>query len=232
MLDLTNPVPTGIDAGKLPLPSLSEANSLLERRVLCRFGTASGSAWLTYNTERLTVQAAYAFLAEGQPGAASWNPGAVAVVAGPNPAGQTVARHVRDLSGLPTDRIAEIFPVARETFQRWVSGTSQPSTPNLERLLRLQHVLREACNRVPDTRVWLLTPADELGGRSPFSALSDGQLTQVADALQALPPRYPNPRYVDGDGHRITQVLHGVRAPVRATSEEELSDFSDWDDDR
>src|SRR5206468_424785 len=58
------------------------------------------------------------------------------------PESAAVAREVRDLSGLSAEKLGDIFPIERESYQRWISGKNIPSEGNFERLLALRHFLR------------------------------------------------------------------------------------------
>jgi len=217
------------------LPDLSEHAPAIEREVVCVFGTTSKSPWVTGVTESIALEGAYRVLLRHRvPGYGSlgWaDLGPTVVVVGPSLGAQMLgnpAAHVRELGGLPAERVAEFFPVSRETFQRWVSGAVRPNTANLERLLRLRHLLQEVTSRVADVRSWLLAPLPNADGATPSDLLRAGQLTRVWDLLQTVPHRYPNPTYVDGDGHRITQMLHSTRGALNGTREDELDDFADW----
>ena len=56
------------------------------------------------------------------------------------PESAAVASDVRDLSGLSAGKLGDIFPIERESYQRWISGKNTPSEGNLERLLALRHL--------------------------------------------------------------------------------------------
>jgi len=219
-------------------PNLSEDAPEVERQVVCVFGTTSKSPWVTALTEGIALEGAYRVLYRhrgpgyGSLGWAGTGPTVIVTTSMIDPPVHgNPAAHVRDLSGLSAERVAEFFPVSRETFQRWISGAVHPSTANLERLMRLRYFLQEATNRVPDVRAWLLSPLPSLDGATPSDLLKQGQLTRVWEHLQVLPHRYPNPSYTDRDGRRITHVLHSTRGILHDTDEDELDDFADWAED-
>lgn len=227
----------GVSATGDPLvPSLSEDAPEIEREVVCVFGTVSKSPWVTDCTANIALETAFRVLRRHQlfDGERSirWTTlGPVETVTAAATNAQAtigVAAHVRDLSGLSTERVARFFPVTRETFQRWVGGVVQPGSANLERLLRLQYLFQEARGRVPDVRAWLLAPLSTFDGATPGDLLEQARLTAVWQELQRIPPRYPNPTYVDREGHRVTQVLHSTRGALRGTAEDELDDLGDW----
>lgn len=145
-----------------------------------------------------------------------------------------VAREVRDLSGLGARRLGEIFPVERESYQRWVSGRITPSAENLERLLALRHFMRELANRVPSPKSWLLSPIVE-GAESPtpYELMKAGNLVDAWAAIADLPSKARRYTREAADGSTLTVTEGSVRGRDLRTSEDEIGDYSDWlgDDD-
>ena len=47
------------------------------------------------------------------------------LTADPTPESAAVASEVRDLSGLSAEKLGDIFPIERESYQRWISGKQQ-----------------------------------------------------------------------------------------------------------
>lgn len=145
------------------------------------------------------------------------------------PESALAAREVRDLSGLSAERLGEIFPVERESYQRWVSGSTTPSPANLERLLALKHFLRELANRVADPNSWLLEPlAAGTPSPTPYEALKTGNLADVWDAIADLPSKATRYTRELADGSVLTVTEGSLRGRDVRTSEEELDDYGEW----
>lgn len=137
-------------------------------------------------------------------------------VADPVPLSADVARTIREVSGLGAERLGDLFPVARETFQRWTSGAGIPSTANLERLLLLRRLLLDIASRTNDVRGWLLTPIDERDDhKSPFALLKEGRVTEAwHSARLAGSPRFE--KYRDGDGNVAHRALGNIAGRLEA----------------
>jgi len=147
----------------------------------------------------------------------------------PLPESALIAREVRDLSGLSAERLGQIFPVERESYQRWVSGKTTPSAANLERLLALRHFLRELANRVQTPKSWLLTPLSEgTSSGTPYEALKRGNLADLWDALAGLPSRARRYTREAADGTTLTVTEGSLRGRDIRTTPEELDDYDDW----
>lgn len=148
------------------------------------------------------------------------------------PASASVAREVRDLSGLSAGKLGDLFPVERESFQRWMSGKLTPSSANLERLLALRHFLRALADRVEDRKSWLLSPLTE-GAASPtaYELLKTGNLRTLWDSIVNLPSSAKRqPREIPGEG-TVTAVVGSLRGRDHRTSEEELDDYDELFDE-
>lgn len=146
----------------------------------------------------------------------------------PAPATADLAREVRDLSGLSAARLAELFPVERETYQRWITG-SPPSSANEERLLAIRHFLRELTHRVSNVRTWLLAPlVDGADSPSAFEVLKGGRLAELWDAIADLPSTAGRQTYVASDGSTLTELQGSRRGRDLRTPEEELDDYAEW----
>lgn len=146
----------------------------------------------------------------------------------PLPESALIAREVRDLSGLGAQRLGEIFPVERESYQRWVSGKTQPSPANLERLLALRHFLRELANRVPNPKNWILAPLAEGTSGTRYEALKAGKLSALWDAIAVLPSGAERYTRKAPDGSILTVTDGSLRGRDIRTSPEELEDYEDW----
>jgi transcriptional regulator with XRE-family HTH domain len=147
----------------------------------------------------------------------------------PLPESALVAKEVRNLSGLSAERLGEIFPVERESYQRWISGRTVPSPANLERLLALRHFLRELPNRVPEPKSWLLSPLGEgTASPTPHQLLKAGNLAELWNALADLPSSAPRYTRQSADGSTLTVTEGSLRGRDLPTSAEELDNYDDW----
>ncbi len=148
--------------------------------------------------------------------------------AGSTSASAAAAREVRELSGLPAERLGAIFPVERESFQRWVAGTN-PGRANLERLLALRHFLRALRERVADPKTWLISPLSTLEDQTPYDVLRTGGLTSLWTEISGLSPSAaPTERFVDAEGNTGLLVRGSLRADDTPTPAEELDDYDEW----
>ncbi|MBA2311202.1 MAG: hypothetical protein H0V97_00160 [Actinobacteria bacterium] len=143
-----------------------------------------------------------------------------------------VAREVRELSGLTSEAVGDIFPVARESYQRWISGRSTPAAADVRRLLALRHLLRDLKDRVPDVRSWLLSPVDQGSALTPYDLLKQARIGVVWDLGVEIPSQKLSRTY-RRDGEVVLRVERSTRANSRRTrlQAEDLDDLSDVDDD-
>ena len=147
------------------------------------------------------------------------------------PESALIAREIRDLSGLSARQLGAVFPVARENFQRWTTGTP-PSEANLERLLGLRHFFRAVADRVDDPKNWMLSPISAVADSpTPYSLLVRGDLTTPWDVLAELPSRTSAEVVYDSEGNRGLRIGGSTRGRSISTPEEELGDYSEWLDD-
>lgn len=144
----------------------------------------------------------------------------------------TVAREVRRLSGLGAKKLGELFPVERESYQRWVSGDVVPSSANLERLLALRHFFEALAHRVESPKNWLLAPLheDEFSP-SAYETLKAGRLGELWEAIAQLPSRMARRTYVAADGGFATRVEGSLRGRDYRASSDELDDYTELFDE-
>lgn len=144
-----------------------------------------------------------------------------------------VAQEVRALSGLTSEMLGAIFPVARESYQRWISGRSTPATGDVRRLLTLRHLFRDLRSRVPDVRSWLLTPIDHphSRGSTPYDLLRQGKINDVWDLIIEIPSHKSSRVYRRDDGEVVLLVERSSRSPSRRNllGVDDLDDLSDVD---
>ncbi len=84
------------------------------------------------------------------------------------------AEHLREISGLTIERIAEIFDVSRTTYHKWISG-SPLRDAHREHLLEVLPLMEQAAQRLGSphaTSIWLLTPVSP-GGKKPVDYLAE-----------------------------------------------------------
>ena len=149
--------------------------------------------------------------------------------ADPRPESAAIASEVRDLSGLSAEKLGDIFPIERESYQRWISGKNTPSEGNLERLLALRHYLRAVADRVDSPRAWLLSPlAEGTMSSSPYDLLRSGNLSSAWDALSTLPSRADRHTRRASDGSEAVVIEGSVRGRNAPTTADELDDYDDW----
>lgn len=142
---------------------------------------------------------------------------------------RSAAAELRELTSLSAAELSALFPVSRETFQRWTSGALMPSTSNLERLLALKHLFQEVRRRVGSTKEWLLTPAASEDGvyRTPYEVLRGGELGTAWDMLLRHHVSQDKHRIVGTDGTPLTRFEHSLRTADRRSAEEEVSGYDD-----
>jgi transcriptional regulator with XRE-family HTH domain len=144
------------------------------------------------------------------------------------PESALVAKEVRDLTGLSAERLGDIFPVERESYQRWISGKTTPSSANLERLLALRHFARALAARVADSKTWLLSPLPSAGSGTAYDTLRGGNLNALWDAIGDLPSSAPRYTRQAADGTVLTVTEGSLRGRDFRTSAEGLDDDADW----
>jgi hypothetical protein len=147
----------------------------------------------------------------------------------PTPESAAIASEVRDLSGLSAEKLGDIFPIERESYQRWISGKNTPSEGNLERLLALRHYFRAVADRVDTPKAWLLSPlAEGVMSSSPYDLLRAGDLSAAWDAISRLPSRAKRYTRRASDGSEVVVIEGSVRGRNAPTGAEELDDYDDW----
>ena len=140
-----------------------------------------------------------------------------------------IAKEVRDLSGLSAARLGDIFPIERETFQRWMSGRITPPSANLERLLALRHFLRELANRTEDPKSVLLSPLSE-GQPSDtlYGLLKSGNLSAAWGAIANMTSTASRYTRETEDGAVLTVTRGSLRGRDVREAEEDLGNYDEW----
>ncbi len=89
----------------------------------------------------------------------------------------TQSERLRAISGLRTERLAEIFTVSRTTYQNWLTGAKAPHESHREHLLEVLPLMEEVAQRLGSpgaVSTWLLTPVSS-GGKKPIDYLKAQQ---------------------------------------------------------
>jgi transcriptional regulator with XRE-family HTH domain len=98
---------------------------------------------------------------------------------------QATASRIRALSGLSDAKLADVFQVTRETFNRWRRGAmTNPTAGTRRRLGMVLRLLEELSDRGVAVNDWLQNVADDLGP-SPYDLLLEGKVPEVAYLVAA-----------------------------------------------
>lgn len=110
-----------------------------------------------------------------------------------------IASRIYELSGLGDERLAALFKVKRETFNRWRTGVlTNPRVGNRRRLALLLRLLEDLAAREVLTKDWLLnTAADE--EQTPYDLLHRGRIDAVAYLATAIGAPTPIARAVESE---------------------------------
>jgi hypothetical protein len=136
------------------------------------------------------------------------------------------ARDLRDMSGLSADAIGRMFPVARETVQRWISGTSEPSPPNKGRIKALRATLHDMSELVDDVREFLFGPIrGAVEGETVYDWLCQGRLSDVQRLVASLPDARHYDTYLNSEGERVVRVTGAIHQGNEPSPDYEYEDF-------
>jgi hypothetical protein len=142
-----------------------------------------------------------------------------------------IATRIAGISNLSDGDLAQLFGVARETFQRWRTGElTKPTRANRRRLGLLLRLLADLDRREVQVSEWLrnVTEIDDL---TPYELLKQGRLDD-AEHLAAQLPSTSAPRILEGaDGMAVTHANDlPTFAPRRNEPAEDLvlEDDEDW----
>ena len=87
---------------------------------------------------------------------------------------------IKEHTGLPQDRVAQLLGVRRQTLHRWERG-EEISDGNRQRILATKDILERAWANYPTTdelRAWLDTPRD-IDGHTPAAMLGKGDVDRA-----------------------------------------------------
>lgn len=143
---------------------------------------------------------------------------------------QIAARRLRDRSGLTSGQLGELFPIARESYSRYVSGAITPTPENGRLVLYLDKFVEDLRDRVPDVHSWLLTPITEQL-ESPYDLLKAGRFKAVRALAAALQSSAPTRKVASRTGERSVEIPRSTRSSSGSLSGDELDDSSGLFDD-
>ncbi len=117
-----------------------------------------------------------------------------------------VATRIADISNLSDGDLAQLFGVARETFQRWRTGElTKPTRANRRRLGLLLRLLADLDRREVQVSEWLRN-VTEIDDMTPYELLKRGRLDD-AEHLAAQLPTTSAPRTSAGaDGMPVARA--------------------------
>ncbi len=144
------------------------------------------------------------------------------------------AEHLRQISGLKVERLAEIFGVSRTTYYKWIAG-SQIHNEHREHLLEVLTLVKEANQRLGGpsvTNTWLLTPVSP-GGKKPIDYLATreypifrGFLLRVRNGQETFRPLTPTKRvHIERSREEFEDALERLRP--RAWIDDESNNDTD-----
>jgi len=136
-----------------------------------------------------------------------------------------MVRNLRDTAGLSADAIGRMFPVARETVQRWISGTSEPSPANARRITALHALFRDASDHVTNLSAFLQTPVEGEAGETPYALLCKGRLAEVHRILASMPSARRFTTHLNEEGEHVVRVAGPIHQSNDSSSEDEYEDF-------
>ncbi len=130
------------------------------------------------------------------------------------------AEHLRAISGLTIERLAEVFGVSRTTYHKWLAGSSLHEA-HREHFLEVLPLIEEAAQRLGSpnaTSTWLLTPVSP-GGKKPIDYLSEreysifrGFLLRVRTGQEMFRPITPSNRiYKERLPEEVQDALERLR---------------------
>jgi transcriptional regulator with XRE-family HTH domain len=102
------------------------------------------------------------------------------------PSGGQLARELKLRSGLTDNDLSALFPVTRETFNRWQQGGLPVGRESLERLRSLHTLVTEIDRRVDSVKEWLHSQNSD--GTTAYELLMTKQLTRVWDLITRTQP--------------------------------------------
>lgn len=208
----------------------------LTARLSSAVGTTIVSHWIAATGVVIDLEPIAGYAGIGAPAPADETPSAEGRTKSKTPAA-AAAQEIRQLSCLSIDQLAALFPdrraggtgrMSRENYHRWLSGRTDPSDANLQRLLGLRHLLREVAARVDDVRSWLIAPSATLDFDAPYALLRRGALTRLWTSVSQLPVRHAHGIVVAPDGDRGVRIKESLRSSDTDTPTDEFDDASEW----
>ncbi len=139
-----------------------------------------------------------------------------------------IATRIAGISNLSDGDLAQLFGVARETFQRWRTGElTKPTRANRRRLGLLLRLMEDLDRREVQVSEWLrnVTEIDDL---TPYELLKRGRLDDAEHIAAQLPSTSAPRTSADADGMPLTRA---AETPAFAPRRDEPSEDLVIDDD-
>lgn len=142
---------------------------------------------------------------------------------------QTPAEHLRAISGLEVELLAEIFGVSRTAYHKWING-SLPNRKHREHLLEVLSNIEKAAQRLGSqsaTANWLLTP-NSATGKKPIEYLAmrqysifRGLLLRVRTGQELVRPLTPSNRvYRELSDAEVKDTIERLRPRARVEEDD------------
>ena|ERR1019366_93713 len=90
---------------------------------------------------------------------------------------------------LTIEETARVLGVDRKTIMRWLKGQSAPSSEHrkqLEQLNQIRYLMDNSFRSHEARQRWLHAPAPGLKGKTPYAALTEGNLNEIFRLLGTL----------------------------------------------
>jgi transcriptional regulator with XRE-family HTH domain len=105
--------------------------------------------------------------------------------------GTAVARilgRLKDEGGLQGRDIANIVSASPPTVSRWLRGTASPDIKTQTRIAQLGYLVDRLSEfyTADETRLWLHTPHEMLGGKRAIDVLNDGKMEDVLAVIESM----------------------------------------------
>ena len=96
--------------------------------------------------------------------------------------------HLREDGGLQGKDIANIVEVSPATVSRWASGKATPDLRTQTVIAELRYVVDRLGDfyTAEETRLWLHTPHQMLGGQRAIDLINSGRTQDVLTVIEAL----------------------------------------------
>jgi transcriptional regulator with XRE-family HTH domain len=99
-----------------------------------------------------------------------------------------ILRRLKDEGGLQGRDIANIVSASPPTVSRWLRGTASPDIKTQARIAQLGYLVDRLSEfyTADETRLWLHTPHEMLGGKRAIDVLNDGEMEDVLAVIESM----------------------------------------------